>query len=106
MERMPNRRSVPITRTAISPRLATSTVSNSGVPARGVPAGGASKLLSVIGGSHPEDAERGVRQGFGGADVQGEAEHSAGVGGVDDAVVPEPGGGIIWVALGFVLLAD
>src|ERR1700712_2426046 len=77
-DRMPIARSVRITRTAISPRLATSTVEN---PAE------------VIGRSHPEDAEGRVGQRGVGGDGQGQAEHGAGVGRVDHAVVPEPRGG-------------
>jgi len=56
--------------------------------------------------SHPEDAithllERGV-----GDRRQREAQHGPGVGGVDHAVVPEPGGGVVRVPLRLVLLAD
>src|SRR5574343_487131 len=55
---------------------------------------------------HPEDAElgffgRGVHRGG-----EAQAEHAAGVGRIDDAVVPEAGGGVVGVALGLVLLAD
>ena len=35
-----------------------------------------------------------------------ERQHAAGVGRVDDAVIPQPGAGVIGVALGFVLRAD
>src|ERR1700741_4012704 len=83
---MPSSESVPATRTAISPRLAIRTVWNMR--------------------SHPEDA---VADGFerrvaGGG--QGEPEHRAGVGRVDHAVVPEPRGGVVRVALVLVLGAD
>src|SRR4051794_37847787 len=80
-------RSVRITRTAISPRLATRTVSN-------------------IRHSHPEDAVAELAQRRVGARRQGQPEHGAGRGGVDHAVVPEPGGGVVGMALVLVLLAD
>ena len=35
-----------------------------------------------------------------------QTEHATRVGGIDDAIVPEPGAGVIGVALPFVLLAD
>src|SRR3954470_17700940 len=110
-ERMPISRSVRITRTAISPRLATRTVSNTYTTA---PAGLSVQKVPPTSGtfctespcSHAEDAianflQRGVR-----ASRQGQAEHGAGLGGVDDAVVPEAGGGVVGVALGLVLVAD
>src|SRR5690606_29032624 len=56
---------------------------------------------------HPEHAvarrslDRGVEAG---RDAQ--SKHAPRVGRVDDAVVPQAGGGIPWAALGFVLLAD
>src|SRR5882724_13232859 len=84
---MLKRRSVRMTRTAISPRFAIRTLLNTRA-------------------SHPEDAvasgvERGVcRHG------QGQAEHPAGVGGVDDPVVPEPRCRVVRVALRLVLVAD
>src|SRR6476620_5269056 len=87
-ERMPISRSVRITRTAISPRLATRTVSN------------------MRGPLHPEDAVADVFEGRVGAGGQGEAEHGAGLGGVDHAVVPEPGGGVVRMTLVLVLLPD
>ena len=37
---------------------------------------------------------------------KGQAEHFAGVDGINDAVVPEAGGGVIGIAFGFVLLED
>src|SRR4051812_38120549 len=85
---MPISRSVRITRTAISPRLATNTVSNMSWPL------------------HPEDAVADVLQGGVGAGRERQAEDRAGVLGVDHAVVPEPGGGVVRVTLGLVLLAD
>src|ERR1700749_1038678 len=78
-ERMPILRSVPITRTAISPRLAIRTVSNM-------------RALTFVTSSHPEDAvadvlERGIGRGR-----EGQAEHGPGVARVDHAVVPQPRG--------------
>src|SRR3954465_1135600 len=95
---MPIVRSVRITRTAISPRLATSTVSN----IRSSPGTFGAESPQ----SHSEDAvtqlaERRVR-----ARREGETEHGAGLRRVDDAVVPEAGGGVVRVALVFVLVAD
>src|SRR4051794_1021738 len=80
-------RRVRFTRTAISPRLATSTVSN-------------------IRSSHPEDAVAELAQRRIGARGEGEPEHGAGLRGIDDAVVPEAGGGVVRVTLVLVLLAD
>src|SRR6476661_9785681 len=80
-DRMPISRSVRITRTAISPRLATSTVSNMSWPL------------------HPEDAVADVFQRGVGARGERQAEHGAGLCGVDHAVVPEPGGGVVRVTL-------
>src|SRR3954449_11815433 len=80
-------RSVRITRTAISPRLATSTVSN-------------------IRSSHPEDAVAELAQRRVGARGEGEPEHGAGLRGIGHTVVPEAGGGVVRVALVLVLLAD
>src|SRR3954466_4449941 len=84
---MPIARRVRITRTAISPRLATRTVSN-------------------IRSSHPEDAVAELAQRRVGARGEGETEHGAGLRGVDHAVVPEAGGGVVRVALVLVLVAD
>src|SRR5258705_8054112 len=89
-EQTPIARSVRMTRTAISPRLATRTVL---------------KVLKVI-ASHPEYAvgdrlERGLSD-----DRQRQPQHSSGVGGIDDPVIPEPGGGGVGIALAFVLFAD
>src|SRR5436305_15254499 len=78
--RTPRRGRVRMIRTAISPRFAIRTDSN-------------------IPPSHPEDAvadglQRCVRGGR-----QGQGQDPAGVQRVDDAVVPEPGGGVVGVAL-------
>src|SRR3954454_5161942 len=85
---MPISRKVRITRTAISPRLATSTVSNMSWPL------------------HPEDAVADVFHGGVGAGGERQAEDGAGLCGIDHAVVPEPGGGVVRVALRLVLVAD
>src|SRR5947209_19262936 len=81
-------RAVRTMRAAISPRLATSS-------------------LRITGASHPEDAEaaasldgRGVRGG------QRDAQRRAGVAGVEQAVVVEPGGDEEGVRLGLDLLLD
>src|SRR5258705_9458617 len=84
---MPIARSVRMTRTAISPRLATRTV------------------WKVI-ASHPEYAvgdrlERGLSD-----DRQRQPQDGSGVGGIDDPVIPQPGRGVIGIALAFVLFAD
>src|SRR6185312_15184710 len=83
---MPSRRRVRITRTEISARLATNTVSN----------------IS----SHPEDAvgdgfQRGV-----GTYRKGKPDTRSGSSRIDDAVIPQAGGRIVGVALVLVLLAD
>src|SRR5262245_58343489 len=89
--RRPMRLAVRMIRQAISPRLAISSFS------KGRP----------VDTSHPEDAEAG-RLGRRRIEAGGEreAEHRAGVRGVDHAVVPQARGGVIGMALLFVLLAD
>src|SRR5699024_7016860 len=86
-------------RIAISPRLAIRTLSI-------ICTSWSVRPVRVIRASHPEDAVAGLGQGGAGDDVQGQAQHGAGVGGVDDPVVPEPGGGVVGAALGLVLLDD
>src|SRR5205085_6108740 len=81
---MPSRRRVRITRQAISPRLATSTVSNTGA-------------------SHPEDAEGRVAQRCVGRRGQSQAQHGPGVFRVDHPVVPQPRGRVVGVAMRLVL---
>src|SRR3984893_12390446 len=86
-ERIPMVRSVRMTRTAISPRLAIRTVS---------------KRIS----SHPEHAignrlERRLRD-----DQKGQSQNGSGIGRIDHPVVPEPGGLIVRVALIFILLTN
>src|SRR6478735_1660790 len=94
---MPRARRVRITRQAISPRLATRTVSKSGfVGVEGV----------VTAGSHPEQAEGGLRQRGAGDDVERQSQDGAGVRGIDHAVIPEAGGGVIGTALVLVLGLD
>src|SRR5574343_1020487 len=65
-----------------------------------------SRAVNMVCSLHPEDAEL----GFFGRGVhrrrQAETEYAAGVGRIDDAVVPQAGRGVVGVALGFVLLAD
>src|SRR3954466_9686210 len=89
-ERIPMARNVRMTRTAISPRLATRTVS---------------KVWEVI-SSHPEDAVGHGLQRSLCNDRKCQADHRSGVGGIDDAVVPQPCRGVVRVALVLVLLAD
>src|SRR4051794_30427273 len=95
---MPIVRSVRITRTAISPRLATSTVSNirssPGTYGAGSPE------------SHPEDSVAELAQRRVGTRRQGQPERGAGLRGVDHAVVPQAGGGVVRVALVLVLITD
>src|SRR3712207_3817196 len=111
-ERMPMARSVRITRTAISPRLATRTVSNTYAPrpttalsvpkaptARGAFGTESSRL-------HAEDAIADLLQRCVGAGRQGESQHRAGLCGVDDAVVPQPRRRVVRMPLALVLLAD
>src|SRR4029453_4797077 len=89
--RRPMRLAVRMIRQAISPRLAINTLS------KGRP----------VDTSHPEDAEPGR---LGGRRVEPGSErkgaHGAGVHGIDHAVVPQARGGVIGMALLFVLLAD
>src|SRR6195952_2527890 len=108
-ERMPISRRVRITRTAISPRFATSTVSNIvSTPHRGSLRKTTRTCWrkSPWRRSHPEDAVADVLEGRVGARGQGQAEHGAGLRGVDHAVVPEPRRGVVGVALELVLVAD
>src|SRR4029450_8847542 len=89
--RRPMRLAVRMIRQAISPRLAINSLS------KGRP----------VDTSHPEDTEPG-RLGRRRVETGGEreAEHRAGLRGIDHAVVPQPRGGVIGMALLFVLLAD
>src|SRR5437763_9360541 len=85
---------VRMTRQAISPRLAISSVRKRRY----------SFERSIA--SHPEQAEfcwldRRVRRCR-----QAETEHQSRIGGIDHAVVPQTGSGVIGIALGFVLRAD
>src|SRR5262245_38902985 len=87
-ERMPIARSVRMTRTAISPRLAIKTVSK------------------FVMSSHPEHAVgNGLDRGLA-DDRKGQSQNGSGVGRVDDPVVPEPGRGVVGVALALVLRTD
>src|SRR4051812_40361973 len=55
---------------------------------------------------HAEDAEARLLERGLLHDFEREPEHAARVGGVDDAVVPQPGAGVIGVSLALVLLAN
>src|SRR4051812_2596731 len=96
-ERTPSPRRGRMTRAPLSPRVATRTVSN---------------ICSVtVVPLHPEDAVAGrfgiaLRNGRVGAGGEGEPEHLAGLERVDDAVVPQPRGRVVGVALLLVLRAD
>src|ERR1700710_1568362 len=107
---MPSRRSVRITRTAISPRLATRTVENTlttpASNAGGVAGTAGDAFDSAWGALHPEDAVGDRLQRRVGGGGQGEPEHVAGVPGVDDPVVPQPRGRVVRVALVLVLGPD
>src|SRR5262245_21502042 len=84
---MPSSRQVRNTRRAISPRLATRTFRI--VFTRGP---GAFAPMTRL---HPEDAEARRARNLRGVDGgEGESEHGAGVAGVHDPVVPQPGGGV------------
>src|SRR5699024_8605812 len=102
-ERIPSRRSVRITRTAISPRLATRTVSNKLIgpllPALRSGAGDASA-------SHPENPVRHRIQRCVRRDRQRQPEHIACLPGVDHPVVPDAGGRVVRVPLVLVLVPD
>src|SRR5215510_2625604 len=56
--------------------------------------------------SHAEDAEARLGYGLFEAERETQRETAARVDGIDDAVVPEPRGGVVRIALFFVLLAD
>src|SRR6478609_6926545 len=117
-DRTPIARSVRMTRTAISPRLAISTVSNTRQSSKDAelltshfqagPMAGVRVVMACGSGrpSHSEDPERWVGQGCVRCGGQRKAQHSTGIRGVDDAVVPQPGGGVVRVALVFVLRPD
>ena len=79
---------VRMTRTAISPRFATRTVSNK------------------AGLSHAEHTAGDRFQRRKGADAQRQADDPPRVRGIDHAVVPQPGSGVVGAALGFVGLTD
>src|SRR3954447_22970106 len=122
---MPSRPQVRNTRSAISPRLATSRVwimcplLSVGLDAPAAPSFLGRRACSTwprpraalvprasLRVSHPEDAVRRRRYRGVGGDGQAHAEDAAGVGGLDDPVVPEPGGGVVGRALRLVLVAD
>src|ERR1700739_156391 len=106
---------VRITRTAISPRLATNRGRNGRycpVPAfRSSPVIAASSCTSdrrhvLRSSSHPEQAEtRGLDRRVG-RRRKAKAQHQPGIGRIDPPVVPKAGGGVIRAALALVLRAD
>src|SRR3954471_18939392 len=95
-------RNARMTRTAISPRLATRTVLN--IPSLRSPK--VSKILVVVIPSHPEDAVGDRFQWRLGDHRERQSNNGSGVGRIDHAVVPQPCGGVVRVALVLVLLAD
>src|SRR5260370_10844303 len=57
----------------------------------------------AISSSHPEQAEaRRLDRGVG-RRRQPKAEHQPGIGGIDHALIPKPGGGVVRTALAFIL---
>src|SRR5471032_3584185 len=64
------------------------------------------RVCMVIVCLHPEDAELGVRDFGVERGRQAQAQHHAGVGRVDHAIVPQARGGVVRVALVFVLVLD
>src|SRR6185295_7624520 len=65
-----------------------------------------SQTCGLTSESHPEDAEARLRYGLLERQRQPQREAAARVDRVDDAIVPQPRGGVIRIALFFVLLAD
>src|SRR5260370_39910458 len=60
----------------------------------------------AISSSHPEQAKaRRLDRGVG-RRRQPEAKHQPGIGGIDHAIIPKPGGGVVRTALAFILGAD
>src|SRR5438045_5041373 len=55
---------------------------------------------------HAEDAEARLLLWSAARHGEREAQHAAGIRGIDDAVVPEPRGGVVGVSLALVLVAD
>src|SRR5438477_5841991 len=84
---MARRFAVRITRQAISPLLAMRIFEN----------------IAPSAPLHPEHAEARLLDRRVEAGGQGEAEHHARLGGIDDAVIPEPRAGIVGMALRLVL---
>src|SRR5690606_28133849 len=91
---MPIFLAVRMMRHAISPRLA--------IRSRAIRAGSLMLLLP----SHPEQAEPGWFGRRGPAGTQCQSQHPARVRRIDDSVVPETRGRIIWMSLTLVLIAD
>src|SRR5215813_2525129 len=86
-------RAVRMTRQAISPRLAIRSVRKR-------------RYILLFIASHPEQAEFRRLDRRSGRSRQAKPQHEARVGGIDHAVVPQPRGGVIGIALLFVLRAD
>src|SRR5690349_11826896 len=86
-------RAVRMTRQAISPRLAIRSVRKR-------------RYILLFIASHPEQAELRWLDRRIGCCRQAEPEHQARIGGIDHAVIPQPRGGVIGIALLFVLGAD
>src|SRR3954453_20825050 len=89
MVRIPSRAQVRMTRSAISPRLAIRTERMG----RGELSRGTVEIL------HPVDGADAGHRRLRGADREAQRQHLAGIGRVDQAVVPQPRRAIIWVGL-------
>src|SRR5512146_2143295 len=63
-------------------------------------------LMTMLPGSHAEDAEARLLDGRIESRRKAEAQHPPAVGGRDDAIVPEPRAGVIGMTLALVLGAD
>src|SRR6185295_5526573 len=65
-----------------------------------------SQTCGLTSESHPEDAEARLRNGLFERQRQPQREAAARVDRIDDAIVPQPRGGVIRITLLLVLLAD
>src|SRR4051812_30944477 len=69
--------------------------------------GAKARRRTPVSSSHPEQPElRALRDRRVEAGAEGQAQHVPRLDRVDDAVVPQAGGGVVWVALVLVALAD
>src|SRR4051794_13216382 len=93
MVRRPMARAVRMTRQAISPRLAISSVRKR-------------RYILLFIASHPEQAELRRFDRRIGRSRKAKTKHQPGIGGIDHAIVPEARGGVKGIALLFVLGAD